>query len=791
MRRLLPAISLISAAAIGYEILLMRLLSIIQWHHFAYMIISLALLGYAASGACIAVFRQRLQARFEAAFAACALSFAAAMPVCFFAAQQVPFNALEIVWDPTQWAYLGALYLLFFVPFFFAASAIGLVFTCWPGRPGRVYFFDLLGAGTGAAFIIAVLFAVSPQMALYVLSGLPLVASLLVGAGGVLRRSAYIGAAVYLVLGMSASLLGWPALEVSDYKGLSQALQVVGARRVEEKSSPLGLLTLVASPAVPLHHAPGLSLGAAHTPPEQLAVFTDGDAISAISPADSDLAYLGDLASSLPYRLLKRPTVLVLGAGGGDDVLLALHHDAAHVDAVELDRHMIQLAAGAFRSSSASVYADPRVDVHFGEARGYVSRTDARYDLIHIGLLDSFGASGAGVQSLHESYLYTVEGLARYMDSLASGGMLSITRWLKLPPRDSLKLFATAVDALDARGVEAPGRQLAMIRSWNTTTLLIRNGPFGAGDVEAIRDFARSRSFDTVYYPGMPAAEANRFNQLEQPYLHEAAVALLGDQRPAFIERYKYALEPATDDRPYFFHFFRWNSLAEILALRERGGAGLIEWGYLVLVATLVQAALVGAVIILLPLVSLERAWSPGIGVRMGAYFFVLGLAFLFVEIAFIQRFILFLSHPLYAVAVVLAGFLLFAGLGSAWSARLRLNPVLVAVPAIWGLSLVYLFGLPALFEQFIGLADTARVVLAIALIAPLAFFMGMPFPAGLSRLRDVAPGYIPWAWGINGYASVLSAVLATLLAIQVGFSGVLILALVLYAAAAALARGW
>jgi hypothetical protein len=791
LRRLLPAILLISAAAIGYEILLMRLLSIIQWHHFAYMIISLALLGYAASGAFIAVLRQWLQERFDAAFAACALLFAVAMPVCFIVAQKVPFNALEIVWDPKQWVYLGALYLLFFVPFFFAASAIGLVFTCWPGRPGRVYFFDLLGAGTGAAFIIAVLFAVPPQMALYVLSGLPLVASILIGVGGVLHLTAYFVASVYLVLGLAAAPFGWPALAVSDYKGLSQALQVVGARRVEERSSPLGLLTLVESPAVPLHHAPGLSLGSVHTPPEQLAVFTDGDAISAITPADGGLAYLGDLASSLPYHLLDRPTVLVLGAGGGDDVLLALQHGAAHVDAVELDRHMIELASGAFRRGTASVYADPRVAVHIGEARGYVSRTDARYELIHIGLLDSFGASGAGVQSLHESYLYTVEGLARYMDSLVGGGILSITRWLKLPPRDSLKLFATAVDALRARGIEEPGRQLAMIRSWNTTTLLIRNGTFEAGDVEIIRDFARSRSFDTVYYPGMSAGEANRFNQLEQPYLHQAAVALLGDQRQGFIERYKYALEPATDDRPYFFHFFRWNSLAEILALRERGGAGLIEWGYLVLVATLAQAALVGALIILLPLFSLERAWPPGIGARMGTYFFLLGLAFLFVEIAFIQRFILFLSHPLYAVAVVLAGFLLFAGLGSAWSARLRRNPVLVAVPAIWGLSLVYLLGLPALFEQAIGLPDTVRVVLAIGLIAPLAFFMGMPFPAGLGRLRDLAPGYIPWAWGINGYASVLSAVLATLLAIQVGFSGVLLLALALYAAAAVLARGW
>ena len=151
-----------------------------------------------------------------------------------------------------------------------------------------------------------------------------------------------------LLLDLAGSPPGWPALLVSDYKGLSQSLQVVGARRIAERSSPLGLLTLVASPTVPLHHAPGLSLGSMHMPPEQFAVFNDGDSISAITPADGDLAYLGDLASSLPYHLLDRPRVLVLGAGGGDDLLLALYHDAVHVDAVELDRGMIELASGAF-----------------------------------------------------------------------------------------------------------------------------------------------------------------------------------------------------------------------------------------------------------------------------------------------------------------------------------------------------------------------------------------------------------------------------------------------------------
>ena len=192
------------------------------------------------------------------------------------------------------------------------------------------------------------------------------------------------------------------------------------------------------------------------------------------------------------------------------------------------------------------------------------------------------------------------------------------------------------------------------------------------------------------------------------------------------------------------------------------------------------------------PLALAKHAWPAGAGRRFGVYFLLLGLAFLFVEMAFIQKFILFLSHPLYAVAVVLSGFLLFAGLGSAlsenFSRRLqwqKISPVTIAVAAIAILALLYIAILPAIFTAFIGLPDTARIAVSLALIAPLAFFMGMPFPIGLQRLSGLAPGFVPWAWGINGFASVVSAVLATLLAVEFGFNAVILLALVLYAVAA------
>ena len=277
MRRLLPATLLVSAAAIGYEILLMRMLSIVQWHHFAYMIISLALLGYGASGTFIAVLRSRLEQRFETVFAASALLFSVAMLVCFIVAQRVPFNALEIVWDPGQFLNLSALYLAFFVPFFFAACCIGLAFTCRSGDSGRIYFFDLFGAGLGAMLVIALLFAVSPQTALVLLALLPLLGSVLVASALPSRLPLAVLQLAWLLL----LVLGVPQtaleLRISEYKGLSQALEVVDSRVLGQSSSPLGLVTVVDSPTVPIRHAPGLSFSTRHIPPEQLAVFTDAD----------------------------------------------------------------------------------------------------------------------------------------------------------------------------------------------------------------------------------------------------------------------------------------------------------------------------------------------------------------------------------------------------------------------------------------------------------------------------------------------------------------------------------
>jgi len=788
MRGLLPAMALLSAAALAYEILLTRLFALIQWHHFAYMMISVAMLGYGAAGTLAALYRDALLRRFEAAFASAAALFGVAAVGCFLLAQAIPFNPLEAFWQGRQFLRLALIYLCLCIPFLFAATALCLAFSRHGDEAPRLYSADILGAAAGSLGVLGLLFLAPPMRALAIIGGLGLVAAAVVLWPARGRRVALLAAALLL----AALPVGWLELRPSEYKDLSQTLKIMGARVLAEASSPLGVLSVVENRRVPFRLAPGLSLAAEQEPPAQLAVFSDGDGPSPIIRYDGDtasLAYLDFLTQALPYHLLQRPRVLILAAGTGQDVLQALYHQARTVDAVEVNPQMVELVQERYATFSGRPYSQPGVRLHQAEARGFVARGGAHYDLIQLALVDAHGASSAGLHALSEGYLYTVEALRDDLRRLAPGGMLAITRWIDLPPRDLLKLAATAIAALEADGVREPGHRLALIRGWKTGTLVVKNGDFTPGELAHIRAFCRERSFDLDWLPDLRPEEANRYNRLAQPWFSEAMQALLGPGRAQFFERYKYYIKPASDDRPYFFHFFKWSSLPEWLALRERGGMPLMEWGYPVLVATLVQATLAGLVLILLPLaLARRRLPSAGRG-RVIGYFSALGLAFMFVEIAFIQKFMLFLSHPLYAVAVVLCGFLLFAGLGSRMSGRLRGSlperGVRLAVAAIAGIALAYLFLLPELFRLLAGLPDAARIAVSLGLIAPLAFFMGMPFPLGLQRLANTAPALLPWAWGINACVSVVAAVLATLVAMHLGFTAVVILALLAYLAAA------
>ncbi|MFP3943768.1 MAG: hypothetical protein ACLFWF_07735 [Alphaproteobacteria bacterium] len=545
---LLFAISLISAGAIGYEILLMRLYSIVQWHHFAFMIISIALMGYGASGTFLAFARSRLLRHFLPAWRISAVLFGISAYGGFALTQRLAFNPLEITWEPRQLLLLSATYALLLLPFFFAATCIGLAFARHGGRIGPIYAADLGGAGLGALAAVLLMTLLPPEYGLTAALALGVLAAACIS----LDRQT----PVWIALAVAAGILAphdWVEPQLSEYKGLRAALFAPQAEIIAERHSPLGEITVVESPAVPFRSAPGLSLTSPHTPPEQLGVFIDGEGpqpIVRFTGDRGDIAYLDYTTEAAPYHAQDAERVLVLNAGTGVPVLLARYHGAGHIDAVEANPSLAHLLRTRFADYAGHIYNRPPVELHVAEARTFIAASHERYDLIHVPLSASRG--GSIMSGLNETYTYTTDALRSYLDHLAPDGILALTREVKNPPRDALKLMAAAIDALSARGVQDPGRRLVLIRSWQTFTLLIGNEPFDEKALGALRRFMSERSFDAGWYPGMKREDANRYNVLDTPQFYDGAKALLGGERRRFMSDYKFNLRPASDNRPYF-----------------------------------------------------------------------------------------------------------------------------------------------------------------------------------------------------------------------------------------------
>jgi hypothetical protein len=467
---------------------------------------------------------------------------------------------------------------------------------------------------------------------------------------------------------------------------------------------------------------------------------------------------------------------LVLEPQGGLDVRTALDQGAASVVAVEANPLLVE-AAG-------QVYQDARVQVVEEEGRSYARRSEETFDLVHLALSDGYRPVTSGAYSLGERYDLTVEAFEDYWERLRPGGLLVVERWLQYPPSEMLRAGATIIEALRRAGVGDPADQLAVIRDWQIGLILAKKDAFTEGELVAIREFSRARGLDLVSLPGLAEAEINRYNVLEEPVFYQAFRQLLTDPQQVY-DAQTYDVRPTHDDQPFFFHFFR---LGQTRAVLQQLGRTWQPWGgsgYFVLVALLAVAVATSGVLILLPLAFLEKGGQggarKGLRGRTLAYFGLLGLGFLFVEIPLMQRFILFLDQPIYAFTAVLATMLFFSGLGSLAAPRLSAQRTL---PWLVVAILVYPLGLPWLFQSLLGAPLLVRLLATGLSLAPLGFLMGIPFPGGLAWLRERAPGLIPWAWAVNGCTSVLASVLAAIIALSAGFSWVLAAAALAYAGA-------
>jgi spermidine synthase len=785
------AIGLLGALGIAYQLALMRVFSIGQWHHFAYMVISMAMLGFGAGGALTSLAQAYLEQREEEALWWTGAAVAIAIPGCYGLSTHIPFETFELTTQPVQLVWLMLLYLLLALPFLFISMGITLILMRGAQKIGVLYACNMIGSG-GGAFLAIVLLSFGPPcgpVMISVFTMMAVTAWLLGGRAAPRKKSLWLGAGMALALAWIAAAN--TPIRVSSYKGLSYVLDMPDAKIIAREYSPLSVVTAVQSKMI--RETPGeissYPMSALGPLPEQIGLYFDAGSVSPVNRFDGaldDFAYLDYVTDAAAYQLVQAPRTLCIGVGGGTDMLSALYHGATQVTGVEVDPGALRLLGETFNDFAGGLAHRPEVRLVHGEGRGYLQSREERYDLIRLPLFGSFTAAASGVMALSESYLYTVEAFSLYLNRLRPDGVLSVNCWLKTPARDAVKLFATAVEACERNGIQEPAEHLVLLRSFNDATLLISRTPLDEKAIQSIRAFCRARSFDLCYFPGIEAQDTNQFIELsEGPVYYRAAKALLGPERERFYADYPFRIRPATDERPYFFCFFKYSSLPNFFQAMRTTGTPFLEWGYVVLIITAVQTSLAGAALILFPLWPLLRKReTKGVKRWTALYFAALGLAYMFLEIAFMQRLMLFLAYPVYAISVVLTGFLFFGGLGSYAAGRFCAKPrtwLTTVVLAITLLSLAYLLGLTTLFNLCAGWSDGAKIVLALLFLAPLAFCMGMPFPLGLQEAANRAPALLPWAWAVNGCASVVGAALATINAIHFGFPTVVIMAVALY----------
>jgi hypothetical protein len=768
------ALALVSAALLAFQVVLLQLLATSQWHHFAYFVISVAMLGFGAAGSLLSLARDWLLVRqnqlLPLLLCACAVTLVAPLGV----AQLLfgGFDSFLLFVDAGEALRLAAVAFLLMLPFAFGALAIGLVFVAETERIGSYYFANLLGSGLGSILGLAGLAWLLPQRLP------PLFALLVLAAGALLlrqQRRFVQGALLGGLLLTGFVIFQAPSPVLSQYKDLRRALELPAAETLVQRAAATGQVQVVQSPA--LRNAAGISLNWRGEVPSSPVVFVNGDTFGAL-PTGPESNKLRDAATfGLPYALRSPHKVLVLNAATGLDVVQALGNGAAFVRAVEPQGAVTATLRDIDPHSFGAMLNDSRTDWQTMAARTWLARDRDNYDLIIMPILGSLGGS-AGLFALHQQPLLTREALKHAWLRLQPQGMLAMTIWLDYPPRAPLRLLATLIETLHDEGISHPAERIIAVRGWGTLTFCVLRVQPSEAQFAGARQFASRWGFDPILLPDLGQHEPRRQQGPPDELLPELFSTLLGPERSKLYSDYPFRIAPVTDDRPFFSQFLRWGRLPELVSLYGQRTMPFLEIGMLVAALAAVVLSLLATLLILLPLLRLpggEGRWTTLL------YFGGLGIGYMWVELALIHHFVFYLGQPVYAAALVVGVLLVGSGIGSALSVRLdgrRTDRWAAYVACSVALSALLL---GPLLQGTLQFPLATRVSVAVLLLTPLAMLMGTPFPLGLRRLGQLRPREVPWAWGINGCLSVVSAALATLVAVEIGFSILLLLAAVAY----------
>ena len=780
--RVVPAVFFLSAATMAYEIVLIRLLSVRFWPHFVPLIVSQAMLGFGGAGVALQMWRRRAAMAPSAVFAWMVLLAAPAFDLMFRASQLVPFDPFLLLWDPMAWPRFAAFFFLLSVPFFLSGGATAIPFAFLPLRPGPVYAASFAGSAAGAIGALPFLLLSPTDRLLRLPLALAAIACgfVLNGGGGRLRKGRL--AALFAVIVL---LVAPPAdLRLSPYKDLAAVRTLPGAREIGVRFGISGDYRALFAPGV--HSAPGLSVHFAGTIPQQATVFADGEQ-RGIVPKGGGTAppeYLGYFPTVLPYRLSHHPRVLLLGLRGTEGVLTAAANGASSVTVVEPARELVLLVREDLSGFGGGWPAFVPVEIRVEGGRNFLARERGTFDVIEAADISSASFSSLGVHATGETFLLTREGIRAALDRLGEEGLLAFSGWLKVPPREDVKILRTIRAGLAEAGLGTAVDRVAAIRGWGTFSIIARRTPFRPAEIERVRRFCAEYGYSMLWPVSGTGTEAGE----EERALREAVSEALAGP-PGAGDTGLFDLAPVTDDSPYFHRFLRLRTLPEFRRLLGRQWVPFVEWGIVFLALSLAVSLVLAAVLLMLPAI-LVRARGKGGVAPVAGYFSALGLAYMLVELTFLKLGILVLGDAIRAAAITIGGFALFSGIGSAVSGRWeseRMIPRIFAGIAVC--IVVGFFFLSAAAGPLLARGWTVRTTAFVGALAPAAFLMGVPFPVAISRLAAAGGSAIPFAWAVNGFISVTGASLASIGALWLGFRWTVAIGAFLYLVAGLLFR--
>ncbi|OGU68862.1 MAG: hypothetical protein A2W30_01155 [Ignavibacteria bacterium RBG_16_36_9] len=775
------SVSLLSAAIIAFQLSLIQILSIIQWHHFAYMVISIALLGFGAAGTVLSLAKKFFIEKAELILPGLMTLSGLAMALSVSVAQTeaLRFDSYLLFADYSHLWKLLTTYLLFFIPFFLGALAIGIIFIKYIDRIGVLYFANMVGSGLGGVAAVILMWIFFPEKLPAVIGTMALAAGVIIVPREQRNSFTFIVAITVAVL---VFMYMTPAkLQLSEYKSLSKTLNLPDSKIILKESSPYGLIDIVSTPY--LRYAPGLSIKYPGAVSVENAAFNNGDWIGPLISSKSDLLnYLFSTTESLPYVTAERKSVLILGAGTGRQVMTALLNNAESITSVEQNKALTNLLEVKLASKVDYILKDKSVRPQNISPRTFILSTKQKFDLIMLPVIDSFGGS-SGMYSLQEQYLLTTESFNEMLNALNRNGVVCISTYIDYPYRNPIKILATFAEVFEKREIENPEKYIAAIKNWNTITFLIKKDPFNSVEMDSIRNFCERMNFDPVILFDITDSERERYNKLQDTSLYSMLDKILQskDEREKLYSEYPFNIKPASDNQPYFSQFLQWNTIPLLADLFGNQSVPFFEVGYLLLYLTFIQIMVLAILFIITPLFKIGFRGRDKL--RTLLYFSGLGLGYMFTEIILIQRFTLYFGNIIYAAALVVCLMLVSSGFGSLVSQMITPKPyrIILIVSMIIISFFIYSLFLSGWLKTTIGFSLTAKIILSFLWITPPAFFMGMPFPLGLKLVSFSNDSQIPWAWGINGVFSVVSAVLATIIAVELGFVWVMAFAIGAY----------